>query len=244
MRTMTPLTERLEGIEAIVFDLGNTLVPFAEPEVRVLYAQLEHAFRAELGPETDFYARANRIRNEMIREREANSMREITIEEFCEAVCGRPASQELIVAAHRTMHQTFVEVCRPPEGLGALLERLGDRFRLAVLSNYVLTRPVEDVLRRAGLYEHFDIVEVSAAHGYAKPHPDLFERVRSSLGTRPGATLMVGDNFYCDVVGGHRAGWRTAHTLEHYRGARSDPRAPDVRPDLVLERLDELAAGP
>ena len=150
--------------------------------------------------------------------------------------------EELIVAAHRTMHQTFVEVCRPPEELGALLERLGDRFRLAVLSNYVLTQPVEEVLQRAGLIGHFHTVEVSAAHGYAKPHPDLFERVRTSLGTRPTATLMVGDNFYCDVVGGHRAGWRTAHTVEHYRGARSDPRAPDVRPDLVLERLDELAA--
>ena len=244
MRTMTPLTERLEGIEAIVFDLGNTLVPFAEPELKVLYAQLEHAFRAELGPETDFYARANRIRNEMIREREADSMREITIEEFCGAVCGRPASAQLIAAAHRTMDQTFVEVCRIPQSLGSLLARLGDRFRLAVLSNYVLTRPVEEVLRRAGLYEHLHTVEVSATHGYAKPHPDVFERVRSSLGTRPEATLMVGDNFYCDIVGGHRAGWRTAHTLEHYRGAASDPRAPDVRPDLVLERLDELAARP
>ncbi|MGH7161992.1 MAG: HAD family hydrolase [Planctomycetota bacterium] len=232
---------RLDGI---VFDLGNTLVPFGERELARVYDALEAVFRDALGPVPGLREHALGVRDALVTERETGSMREITVEEFADAVCGGRAPEALAGRLGEAMHRSFVDACRVPSALPELLERLAARHKLAVLSNFCLTPPVEEVLRRAGLSRHFEIVEVSATHGYMKPHASLFRRVLAALGTAPERTLMVGDNVWADVVGGRRAGMRTALTREFCRGPVEDPRAPGVKPDLVLERLDALAARP
>ncbi len=230
----------LDGIEAIVFDLGNTLVPFGTREVKILYSELEEAFKDELGPQPDFFMRANRVRDEMMREREDGECREITVEEFVDAVSGHRATPTLYERANQTMNETMVAACRIPPGVKGHLERLARNYKLAVLSNYVLTDPIERVVRALGVWELFETVEVSATSGFMKPHASLFDSVSAALGTPREATLMIGDQFYADVVGGHRAGFKTALTHEHFEGPTGDPRAPDVRPDFILKSLDEL----
>ncbi|MFQ5845836.1 MAG: hypothetical protein ACE5JG_12710, partial [Planctomycetota bacterium] len=86
----------LDGVDAIVFDFGDTLIPFGEREVRLLYDELEKVFTEHGGPFDDFHAHATRVRRQMIREREATTLREITIEEFAGRVCGRPATARLV----------------------------------------------------------------------------------------------------------------------------------------------------
>ena len=96
-------------------------------------------------------------------------------------------------------------------------------------------------VQRSGLWDLFVTVEVSATSGFMKPHAVPFERVRSRLGVPAARTLMVGDNFFADIVGGHRAGFKTALTREHSPADDFDARAPDVRADFVVSSLDELA---
>ena len=112
------------------------------------------------------------------------------------------------------------------------------RPRPAVASE--VASPVERLLRETGLWDRFVHVEVSATGGYRKPHPAPFDAVRERLGTPMERTLMVGDDFWADVVGGHRAGLLTALTHEHRRDRTSDPRAPGIRADRVLAALGEL----
>ena len=226
--------------DAIVFDLGNTLAPWREQEGLALYAEVKPLFEKALGPFPDFFERANRARERLIAQRENAGMREVTIDEFVDAVCGAPAPDGLAGAVKKTFREAFVRLCRFPEGLDPLLERLGRNRPLAVLSNFVLTEPIEEVLDRSGLRSRFVHVEVSATSGFMKPHPRPFEIVLEKLGTPPGRTLMVGDTFFADVVGGHRAGLLTALTQEFVQGPVSDPRAPGVRPNRILRRLDEL----
>jgi putative hydrolase of the HAD superfamily len=227
-------------IDAIVFDLGNTLVPWDEPETQALYEALREPFEEACGPLPDFIARARRARDTLITERENGNLREVTAEEFVEAVSDGRSTDALVDRVAAVSHEAFVALCRVPPDLPGLLDRLGRRYPLAVLSNFFLDEPVHDLLQRAGLAERFVHVEVSATSGYMKPHPIPFEIVVERLGTAPERTLMVGDNFYADIVGGHRAGLRTALTVQHRQGPRSDPRAPEVRADLVLGNLREL----
>ena len=51
---------------------------------------------------------------------------------------------------------------------------------------------------------------------------------------------MVGDEFWADIVGGHRAGFLTALTHEHRQGPTSDPRTPNITADTVITDLKEL----
>ena len=227
-------------IDAIVFDLGNTLVPWDEPETQALYEALREPFEEACGPLPDFLARARRARDELIAERENGNMREVTVEEFVDAVSDGRATDGLIERVAEVSHRSFIEQCRVPPELPGLLDRLGRDYSLAVLSNFFMDAPVHVLLEQADLAQRFKHVEVSATSGYMKPHSVPFEIVLERLGTAPERTLMVGDNFFADIVGGQRAGLRTALTVQYRQGPRSDPRAPEVRADLVLGELRDL----
>ena len=230
----------LDGIDAIVFDLGNTLVPFGAREIKLLYAELEEAFAVELGPQQEFFERATRTYRAMQREREGGECRELTVEEFVDAMSDGRATNTLYERANKTMSDTMVSICRIPEGVKGHIERLAKNYKLAVLSNYVLTDPIERVVRGLGAWEFFETIEVSATNGFMKPHGSLFDSVSAKLGAPRDKTLMIGDNIWADVVGGHRAGFKTALTHEHFEGPIYDERAPGVSPDFILKSLDEL----
>jgi FMN phosphatase YigB (HAD superfamily) len=224
--------------DAIILDFGNTLVPWGERQAQGLYAAVHDA----LGPVEDFDAKAVRAHMGLVRERENGSMREVTCAEFVREILGEEPAEARVRAVADAAHRAFVELCEVPATLHPLLERLAGRYKLAVLSNFFLEGPVEEVLDRAGLTGLFVHVEVSAREGWMKPHPAPFDTVRAALGTDFERTLMVGDDFFADVVGGYRAGLLTALTHEYRRMDPFDARAPEVRADRILSRLDELAS--
>ena len=225
--------------DAIVFDLGNTLLPWGDTESAALYTALARTLADALGPRPDFSKRAQRLR-EVVGDRKYTTMREATVEEYVEIFLGGPAKPDLVDAVGRTVQDVFLEHARFPDGTRELLERLARRCPLAVLSNFFMTPPVEEVLRRAGLFDLFRHVEVSATSGFMKPHPTPFAIVLGKLGTPAERTLMVGDDYWADIVGGHRAGLQTALTHEHRQDPPSDPRTPDILPDRVIRSLAEL----
>jgi FMN phosphatase YigB (HAD superfamily) len=222
--------------DAIIFDFGNTLVPWGKRQGEALYA----AVRDALPPVEDFFTKARAAHMGLVRERENGSMREVTCAEFVSEIMGSEQEPALIEHVAEKSHRAFVELCEVPGHVRPLLERLGERYRLAVLSNFFLEGPVEEVLDRAGLTELFVHVEVSAREGFMKPHPAPFDTVREALDTEFERTLMVGDDFFADVVGGYRAGLLTALTHEFAQAEPFDARAPEVRPDRILSSLHEL----
>jgi len=227
--------------DAIIFDFGNTILPWGAAQGRALLAAIEGVFVGALGPQERFLERAHESRDRLIREREDGSLREVTCDEFVRDLCGGEAPAGLVDAVAEAGHRGFVENCRLPEGRRDLIARLAERYPLAVLSNFFLAGPVEEVLQRDGLWDLFVHVEVSAVEGWMKPHPAPFDTCREKLGTEFERTLMVGDDFFADVVGGYRAGLLTALSHEYRQAPAEDPRAPEVRADRILRSLDELA---
>jgi putative hydrolase of the HAD superfamily len=225
--------------DAIVFDLGNTLLPWGDDQSETLYAALAKTLTDALGPVPDFLERAQRLRD-AVGGRKYTTMREASVEEYVDVFCDGDAPAGLADAVGRTVHEVFLEHTRFPENTRERLERLADRHPLAVLSNFFMTGPVEFVLKRAELFDLFRHVEVSATSGFMKPHPTPFRIVLDELGTAPERTLMVGDDYWADIVGGHRAGMPTALTHEHRQGPTSDPRTPDIAPDRVISSIAEL----
>ncbi len=227
-------------LDAIIFDVGNTLGPWRHEQGRAFMRALQPAFEEALGPMPDFASRAAAAHERFKRERFHGSFREVTCAEFVEAVVGAPAPPGLPAAVEASAHGAFLGQFEIPARVKPLLERLGSRYRLGVLSNFFLTRPIVEALERAGIAGAFDHIEVSATAGWMKPHPAPFETVREKLRAPMERTLMVGDDFWADIVGGHRAGLLTALTREHFRGPDRDARAPGIAADRILERLDEL----
>jgi HAD superfamily hydrolase (TIGR01509 family) len=93
-------------------------------------------------------------------------------------------------------------VIRP--GTRELLQRLGKRYPLAVISN--ADGKIADVLERCGIADCFASITDSGLVGYEKPHPAIFETALRTMGVRPAETLYVGDVYSVDYLGATRTG--------------------------------------
>ena len=90
-----------------------------------------------------------------------------------------------------------------------VLERLGVRFRLGLVSNF--TGNLEPCLVELGIRPLFKAVFDSGVVGVAKPDERIFAQALAAVGggTRAGDTWMVGDNLEADIRPAHTLGLQT-----------------------------------
>ena len=105
------------------------------------------------------------------------------------------------------MVDAFVGDTRAWDRNRPLLQRLGRRYRLGVVSNSYGNMPA--LLAEAALAP-FEVILDSALVGIAKPDPALYALAATRLALSPGAILHVGDSWERDVVPAHAIGMRSA----------------------------------
>jgi HAD superfamily hydrolase (TIGR01509 family) len=89
-------------------------------------------------------------------------------------------------------------------GTRELLQRLGKRHRLAVISN--ADGKIAEVLKRCGIADCFASITDSGLVGYEKPHPAIFQAALQAMGAKPEESLYVGDVYSVDYLGATGAG--------------------------------------
>jgi len=94
------------------------------------------------------------------------------------------------------------DVIRP--GTAERLQEIGERYRLAVISN--ADGKIEEVLSRCGIARCFHTITDSGQVGYEKPHPEIFRQALKSMNAAPEESLYVGDVYSVDYLGATAAG--------------------------------------
>ena len=133
---------------------------------------------------------------------------------------------------------------RDPEplvpGVRGTLPRLASRYRLGILTNSVHDRTaLSGHLDAWGIGGFFSAILSSADLGWEKPDRVAFEAGWTALGTRPGTTVMVGNNLAVDVAGARRAGLRTIFLRWSPRYPRV-PRGTREEPTLSIDAFEAL----
>lgn len=119
------------------------------------------------------------------------------------------------------------------------LRRLGERHRLALISNFDHAPACRRLLAREGLADRFEVIVISDELGLRKPHPRVFEAALDALGLPASACLFVGDSFTDDVAGARRCGMKAA-----WVNARGRPLPEgEAPPDLELRSFADLPAA-
>jgi putative hydrolase of the HAD superfamily len=116
----------------------------------------------------------------------------------------------------------------------ALVERLAERFALAVVTNGSAERQREK-LSRARLDGLFSTVVISEEAGAEKPDPEIFESALAATGLQAEEVLFVGDDPQRDIAGARGVGMRTCW-VSHHRAYPSGP----PRPSLFVTAVEEL----
>jgi putative hydrolase of the HAD superfamily len=120
----------------------------------------------------------------------------------------------------------------------AVLEALRKRaLRLAIVSNTLSRQLVPRKLAEYGIAAYFDPVVTSAALGWRKPNPRIFEEATRLMRVPPGACSYVGDTVSRDVLGARRAGYGLVIQIKSFLTDRADRGTPCVPPDAVVRDL-------
>lgn len=85
-----------------------------------------------------------------------------------------------------------------------VLEALGERYRLGVVSNFYGN--LEAVCESSGLGPLFGVVTDSQRVGAEKPEPAIFQAALAALHGAPETTVMIGDSLRRDYEGARRSG--------------------------------------
>jgi FMN phosphatase YigB (HAD superfamily) len=235
------------AVQAIIFDYGNTIIPYGRPELTQYGAAVFAAMEAN-------YGSLDRVRFDALRQASRmdpyagdppkyreNDMSAITAMLVRELVGNDPTPGELDQLL-QARHDAFVEGVGVDSETVAALKSLASRYPLGLLSNYPDGPAIRASLERLGLKGLFKSVVVSGELGYVKPHPIMFAKSVEEMEVAAPSCLFVGDNWLADVQGAKAVGMQVAH-MTRWNPPEEFVRAEaDYHPDMCVGGLGELVA--
>lgn len=239
----------LPPIEAIVFDLDDTLIDWAQPTVtREDFYQPRiaaiHSYITQSGhtlpPVDDFF----QIVDEAITAAWTEAKVNWEIPSFGDVLClvfvnlGLDVSRIDINEVLRVFDwQPRPGVILFPDTIAVLQELRQRGYKIGMVTNSFLPMWMRDTeLQAYGLMEYLDVRISAADVGYLKPHPQIYQKLLDLLQTEAERTVFVGDRPGNDIVGANNIGLISVlmsppHLDRDLKG---------VEPDYTISSLSEL----
>ncbi len=233
-----------QPIKAILFDYGNTLIEFSNPQLEAQSQALVQALETHFGPCDQ--EKLTAIRRQQIRKPYENGFREndltaITRDLICQ-LYDRETPEDALQTVMEARYTAFLDAVSIDAGVKDALKLLSKHYQLVLVSNYPCSRAINDSLQQLGIMPSFSSVIVSADLGIVKPHPEIFSAALQVLptGTLASKCLFVGDNWLADIQGSKRAGMQAVLTTQYAPYDTFDRQAGDHEPDATISHFLDL----
>jgi len=235
-------------IRAVIFDLGDTLMYSPDPwppifeRAGIKLSDTLCASGIKINCET-FYEDFLKRLDEYYLDRERNLMETSTLVILRQLLDenGHPELNEEIL---RLALDGFYAVTQQnwqleSDAIPVLENLLNHGFRLGLISNAGDDRDVSQLVDKFNIEHYFDFVLTSAACGYRKPHPHIFELALNSWKLMPDEIAMVGDRLDADIGGAGPLGFFTIW-IKRRAKVISEHRRFNTNPDAIVETLEEI----
>lgn len=237
-------------IEAVVFDLGGTLIEYAGdytswPELETPGFTAVYDTLSDQGIALPAFNRLRDTGFALLPQRwqqAVNNERNLRLVDFLadvlHALDVQGVSPQMLTAA-ATAYETAVcaQAWLLPDAPKAVAAVKAAGYRVGLLSNTMFTGAAHVAdLERFGLAVHFDAMLFSADAGQWKPNAAPFLSLLAQMDVAPETAVYVGDDPASDVVGGRRAGMRTVYVKSTTRFSTPN----GVVPDAEINHLREL----
>lgn len=209
-------------MEAILFDLDNTLILFRESEFyREYTGRLYRRFAAELPPE-GFGRRMMDSTRRMVQNDGTSSNLDVFLDAFTAGLdLDRSTVWQRFDDFYRQEFEDFHHLMEPLPGAVEVVGTLAARgLRLVIATNPMFPMVVQEIrLRWAGLQGvPFELVTSVENSRFCKPHLGYYQDIAKTLQVSPTACLMVGNDPFNDMIAA-RTGMRTYLTTDAHQAA-------------------------
>lgn len=229
---------------AVLFDLDNTLYPYApcnEAGKRAAWAAaVDRGYDLDREAFDGAYRAARREVKREIPTRAASHERYLYCKRLVERHTGAPRPADAL-ALGEAFWSAYLDEMTLFDGVEDVLAALAvDGVAVAVVTDLTARIQLTKV-DRLGIAEHLDELVTSEETGREKPSALMFTLPLARLDCRPSEAVVVGDSVASDIRGGNDAGLTTV--LFDHEGAAAEPgaeRTGDRRPDHRIEAFDDL----
>ena len=224
------------AIDAVIFDLDNTLTDFMKAKEESIAAAVDAMIDAGVP-----LGRREAVERIFAIYRDKGIEHQRVFNFFLEQTIGRNDDRILAAAviAYRRARDASL-VLYPHAGL-VLNRLLKDGYKLAVVSD---APRFEAWLRLTalGLQHAFDVVLTYDDTGFRKPAPEPFRMALEKLGVAADRALIIGDWKERDILGGQNAGLHTVYARygDQYSKYADKVAGQGPEPDYVVDDLLQL----
>jgi len=235
-------------IEALLFDLGSTLIYF-DADWQPVLTDADQALVSSL-------AESGLILPDEFSDLFRQQMRHYVVEretEFIEYTTARLLRGMLADHGHadvsdKVLHSALEKFFQVTEShwhteidaIPVLRDLKSMDYRLGMVSNAGDDGNVQRLIDRAGVRPYFDIILTSAAQGIRKPNPRIFHQALEVLEVPPSQALMVGDTLGADILGAQNAGLSSVWITRRADSPANRSHLDTIVPDVSISNLDEL----
>ncbi len=230
-------------IQAVLFDIGDTLLDATGIQQRALTATVEQLAARHLIPDTEaFLATYGQVDAEMEAIDLNHLYSDMRLIEGTLTALGLPVDNR-VMGLFLTQYRNRVRKAIVPDPrLKDLFKKLASHgYVLGIVSNGTTVEQLEQLVRLR-VIEYLDPIIISQQVGIVKPDPKFFDLAVQRLGMsdrdRP-RILIVGDRPDVDVMGAHRAGMKAA-LITRYADHRDMIAEAALRPEHMIADLREL----
>jgi HAD superfamily hydrolase (TIGR01509 family) len=235
-------------INAILFDLGDTLLDFGSVDLQKLFnegARLAYDYLAEMGhplPSFSAYRRRHLFSIRWHALKAEVTGREFSSLSLMDKLCqkmGLDLDHAQLVKLCSLWYEPLRRCGQTEPGLREMLIELNrEGLQLAVVSNTFIPGEVLDLhLQAENLYDQLPVRVYSCDVGYRKPHRKIFEQALEKLeNTPPESCLFVGDSPRADIRGASRMNMVTV--LKDPNGKNNHRR---IQPDHRIQKIVSLS---
>ena len=232
------------NIEAIIFDVGNTLrivVKDAEFQAQAKKDLMELVEAKET--EEEFFDQIN-VRWKAYRTASKKSLLEASEKDLWSKYLlpNYPAEKIAPLAGKLTRLWRDHDGRRipRPDVTDVVLELSRRGYILGIIANTITETEIPDWITADGLTDKFETVVLSSKVGIRKPNPEIYWMAAKNIDIAPEKCVYVGDNPVRDVEGAQLAGFGMSIILIEPDTLKKEPPTDEHKPDVMIDTLSEL----
>lgn len=117
-------------------------------------------------------------------------------------------SKQLLECIHQNYWKNYSGRCYVEDETVEILKYLSNKYKLGVVSNFMVDDGIEDLLNKADIADYFQFVVTSVKNGWRKPHRNIYDEAVKKANVSPEDICFVGDDYICDYEGPGKLGMR------------------------------------
>lgn len=235
----------LSGIKAVLFDFIGTLVNVKGysldiSKVKLYNAIVDAGFKVSQKEFLEAYTQAHEKYRAVRYQELVEVTNAVWIAEALNNLGFKTGPEDWrIKTAVNIFFEDYVSSFRLRKCAKQVLRMLSEAYKLGLVSNFTYAPVIYAGVRKVGINDFFDVVLVSDAVGWRKPHARIFNEALRKLGVEAKETIFVGDSPDEDIKGAKQLGMKTIFVASQFFPLKKLLES-GQRPDAVARNLCEV----